>query len=128
MMVVPDDSVSITNNTVGGSGPCARPQTGDRGQPAYPRDPHQHTLEPGQPRRAGGGYYTGSVDRTYTFTVACGEVAGCAVAAGNWRLSWSDGKGASGQLDFSATYQSPTFLPVGSMGVTLALYSGTVKN
>ena len=129
VMVAPDDSVTITNNTVGGSGRVRALKqviVGSRvtlaALTSTPWSQANHAVP------AAAGYYTGSADRTYTLTVACGVVAGCAVGSGNWNLQWNDGKGASGQLDFSANYQSPTFLPVGALGVTVALYSGTVKN
>src|SRR5690606_30596406 len=73
------------------------------------------------------GYYTGIVDRTYSFTVNCGA-GGCAVGEGSWTLAWNDGKGASGSLPFGAGYASPTFQAVGAFGLTLALYSGSVQD
>ncbi len=40
-----------------------------------------------------GRYYTGTVDRTYTFTVQCASPGGCNVGEGDWSLAWSDGLG-----------------------------------
>ena len=53
---------------------------------------------------------------------------GCTVGEGSWTLAWNDSKGASGSLPFGAGYASPTFQAVGALGLTLALYSGSVQN
>jgi len=77
---------------------------------------------------AAGGYYTGNADRTYTFRVTGCGAAGCTVGSGTWTLNWDDGAGQSGSLNFGTGYQSPKFLPVDTLGLTLALHSGQVKN
>ncbi|MCD6291573.1 MAG: hypothetical protein J7M34_13825, partial [Anaerolineae bacterium] len=127
VMIAPDDSVSITNNTVGGSGRVrAQKQVivGSRIKLQSPLpDPW---TQPGHAVPAVAGYYTGQRDRTYTFTVQCGNPAGCDVGDGSWTLAWDDGVGSSGTLDFGAGYASPTFLDVGALGVKLALYTGKV--
>ncbi len=129
VLIAPDNSVSITNNTVGGSGRVrAQKQVivGSRiaTQTALPAA----WTQGGHAVPAAGGYYTGGEDRTYTFTVACGDAGGCSVASGVWSVGWSDGKGNSGSLNYGASYASPTFLTVGALGLTLALRSGTVAN
>lgn len=129
-MVAPDDSISITNNTVGGSGRVRALKQVVVGSRIVPQDLSQ-TPWNGQNSHAvpnPGGYYTGNTDRMYTFTVNCATTGGCAVGSGTWTLAWNDGTGNSGSLNFGAGYASPTFLPMGSLGVTLALYSGSVKN
>jgi PKD repeat protein len=129
VMIAPDDSVSITNNTVGGSGRVrAQKQVivGSRILLQSPLPPQW--TQPGHAVPAVAGYYTGSSDRTYTFTVQCGTPGGCDVGAGSWSLAWNDGAGASGTLNFGAGYASPTFLDVGTLGVKLALYTGKVYN
>jgi PKD repeat protein len=129
VMIAPDDSVSITNNTVGGSGRVrAQKQVivGSRILLQSPLPPQW--TQPGHAVPAVAGYYTGSSDRTYTFTVQCGTPGGCDVGAGAWSLAWNDGTGASGTLNFGAGYASPTFRDVGTLGVKLALYTGKVHN
>jgi hypothetical protein len=114
VMIAPDDSVSITNNTVGGSGRVrAQKQVivGSRILLQSPLPPQW--TQPGHAVPAVGGYYTGQADRTYTFTVQCGTPGGCDVGAGAWSLAWNDGAGASGTLNFGAGYASPTFQNVG---------------
>jgi hypothetical protein len=129
VMVAPDDSVSITNNTVGGSGRVrALKQVIVGSSLKLPTPLPGNWTQAGHAVPATGGYYTGSEDRSYSLVVACGEVAGCAVGSGAWSVNWSDGKGASGQLNFGTGYKSPTFQPVGNLGMTLALYSGKVSN
>lgn len=129
VMVAPDDSITIDNNTVGGSGRVKALKqviVGSRLSLQSPL-PAAWTQE-GHAVPAPGGYYTGNVDRTYTFTVNCATPGGCTVGAGSWTLDWSDGKGASDRLNVGAGYRSPTFLTVGVLGVTLALYTGNVQH
>ena len=129
VMIAPDDSVSITNNTVGGSGRVrAQKQVvvGSRILLQSPLPPQW--TQSGHAVPAAGGYYTGQTDRTYTFTVQCGNPGGCDVGAGTWSLTWNDGAGASSTLNFGAGYASPTFRDVGTLGLKLALYTGKVFN
>ncbi len=127
VMIAPDNSVNITNNTVGGSGRVRALKQVIVGSRIKPEDPL-----PAQWTQAGhalpgvGGYYTGDQDRTYTFTVQCGNPGGCDVGSGTWSLAWNDGAGAGGTLNFDSGYASPTLLAVGSPGVKLGLYSGNV--
>jgi PKD repeat protein len=129
VMIAPDDSVSITNNTVGGSGRVrAQKQVivGSRILLQSPLPPQW--TQPGHAVPAVGGYYTGQADRTYTFTVQCSNPGGCDVGTGSWSLAWNDSTGITGTLNFGAGYASPTFQNVGSLGVKLALYTGKVYN
>ncbi|MFN8489981.1 MAG: CARDB domain-containing protein [Caldilineaceae bacterium] len=129
VMVAPDDSVSITNNTVGGSGRVrALKQVIVGSRLALPSPLPAAWTQANHAAPGVGGYYTGSSDHTYTFTVNCPNPGGCSVGQGAWSMAWSDGAGNSGSLNFGAGYNSPTFQPVGALGVTLALYSGNVAN
>ena len=129
VMVAPDDSVSITNNTVGGSGRVRALKQVIVGSSLKLQTPLPAAWTQANHATLGvGGYYTGPQDRTYTFTVTDCPVGGCAVGSGTWKLNWSDGRGATGQLAFGANYQSPNFQAVGVFGLTLALYSGNVAN
>ncbi|MFN8444595.1 MAG: PKD domain-containing protein [Caldilineaceae bacterium] len=129
VMIAPNDTISITNNTVGGSGRVrAQKQVivGSRIQlPALTNTPW---VQANHAQPAVGGYYTGSEDRTYTFTVSCALSGGCSVGSDSWSLFWIDSKGISGTLPFGSGYQSPNFQNVGNLGVTLALYSGKVNS
>jgi hypothetical protein len=128
VMIAPNDSISITNNTVGGSGrvrALSQVIVGSRIQLQTPLP--AAWLQANHAKPGTGGYYTGNTDRTYSFTVNC-PTGGCTVGSGTWSLAWVDGAGASGSLNFDAGYASPNFLPVGNFGLTLALYSGNVSN
>ncbi len=129
VMIAPDDSVSITNNTVGGSGRVRALKEVIVGSRILLASPLSTVwTQDGHAVPGAGGYYTGNEDRAYSFTgTGCGA-GSCNVGAGSWTLNWNDGKGNSGALNFGAGYASPTFLPVGNLGLTLALYSGTVKD
>ncbi|NOX61185.1 MAG: hypothetical protein GXP42_04460 [Chloroflexi bacterium] len=129
VMIAPDDSISITNNTVGGSGRVrAQKQVivGSRILLQSPLPAAWAQADHAQP--AAGGYYTGQEDRTYTFTVACSNPGGCDVGTGTWSLDWDDGAGNSAALNFGAGYASPTLLDVGALGLKLGLRSGRVYN
>ncbi len=128
VMVAPDDSVTITNNTVGGSGRVRAQKQVIVGSRILPQSPLPAPwTQSGHAAPAAGGYYIGTADLTYTFTVNC-PAGGCNVGSGTLTMNWSDGTGGSGALNFGSGYASPTYLSVGSKGVTLALYSGTVQN
>ncbi len=127
VMIAPDDSLSITNNTVGGSGRVKAQKQVIVGSrilsPAYTTSSWTGTAKP-----ASGGYFTASRDITYTFTVVCTTPGGCDVGAGTWSLNWSDGLGGSGSLNPGAGYASPTLLSAGAWGVKVSLLSGKVQN
>lgn len=126
VMVAPDDSISITNNTVGGSGRVrALKQVIVGSRIALPALTNTPWSSSGHAVPAAGGYYVGSSDRTYTFVVNC-PTTDCTVGAGTWTLNWSDGKGRTGSLPFGSSYKSPVFQAV-DQGLTVALYTGTVK-
>ncbi len=129
VMIAPDDSISITNNTVGGSGRVRAQRQVIVGSRILLQSPLPDAwTQEGHAVPAAGGYHTGNADRTYTFTVQCTNPLGCDVSAGTWSLAWDDGAGANGALNFGDGYASPTFLDVGTLGVKLALYSGKVYN
>lgn len=124
VMVAPDDSITITNNTVGGSGRVRSGKEVVVGSRIL--SPTLATWT-GTARPTTGGYYTGTVDRTYTFTVACSNPAGCPIGAETWALNWSDGTN-SGSLNFGSGYLSPNLLTVGSFGLKLGMLSGKAFN
>lgn len=129
VMIAPDDSVSITNNTVGGSGRVRAQKQVIVGSRIVLQSPLPDAWrQAGHATPAAGGYYTGQQDRTYTFTVQCANPAGCDVGASTWSLAWNDDAGAGGTLNVGAGYASPTFLAAGALGVKVALYTGRVSN
>ncbi len=129
VMIAPDDSISIANNTVGGSGRVRAQKQIIVGSRILLETPlPQAWTQANHAQPAPGGYYTGQQDRTYTFSVACANPGGCDVGGGAWALAWNDGAGASGSLDFGEGYASPTLLDVGTLGLKLGLRSGRVNN
>lgn len=129
VMIAPSNTISITNNTVGGSGRVrAQKQVIVGSQTALQNPMPNAWTQTGHAKPAAGGYYTGLNDRTYTFTVQSCGAGGCNVGTGTWLLHWDDGKGANGNLNFANGYQSPSFVDVGTLGVKLALYTGKVNN
>ncbi|MEM7532139.1 MAG: CARDB domain-containing protein [Chloroflexota bacterium] len=129
VMIAPDDSISINDNTVGGSGRVrAQKQVIVGSRLIMPSPMPAPWTQDGYAVPAIGGYYTGSSNRSYTFRVNCGNSGGCTVGSGSWTLDWTDSAGKSGSLSMGSGYASPTFLAVGDLGVTVALYSGIAKN
>ena len=122
-MIAPNDTIAITNNTVGGSGRVRAQKQVIVGSRVVPQTPLPAAwLATGHAKPAAGGYYTGPTDRTYTFTTADSG----SVGAGTLRLNWNDGASGSGTLNFGAGYLSPTLLDV-SNGVKLGLLSGAMN-
>jgi len=74
------------------------------------------------------GYYIGAIDRNYTFTVSCSNPGGCSVGSDSWSLSWTDGMGGSGSLNFGSGYASPSPQAVDAFGMKVGLLSGMVTN
>ncbi len=118
VMVAPDDSVSITNNTVGGSGRVrAQSQVivGSRIRLAVAaaRAPGRKTdhAVPGRGRLL----HRQQRPHLYLYVANCGAAGGCSVGAGTWTLDWNDGKGNSGSLNFGAAMPRP-LSPRGQLG------------
>jgi hypothetical protein len=127
VMIAPDNTTTITNNTVGGSGRVRAQRDVIVGSRILLPEPLPAAwANTGHARPSVAGYYTGSQDRIYTFTVNCTNP--CSVGSGTWNLNWNDDTGNSGTLNYSNGYASPTFLNVGTLGLQLALLSGTVNN
>ncbi|MBU1750130.1 MAG: hypothetical protein KKA73_20795, partial [Chloroflexi bacterium] len=129
VLIAPDDSVDVTNNTVGGSGRVRAQKQVIVGSRIMLQDPLPDPWpQADHARPAAGGYYTGQQDRTYTFVVQCANPGGCGVGAGTWSLAWNDGAGNNGTLNLGAGYASPNLLDVGTLGVKIGLLSGKVYN
>jgi len=126
VMIAPDDSITIANNTVGGSG---RVRTGKEVvvgsrilSPVFTSTTWQGTAKP-----LSAGYYLGVTDKIYAFSVSCSLPAGCQVGSDAFSLIWNDGSG-SNTLIIPATYQSPSLVSVGADGLMLSMLSGRVIN
>jgi hypothetical protein len=129
VMIAPDDSISITNNTVGGSGRVKAQQQVIVGSHVSLKSPLPTAWTgAGHATPSASGYFTGTTNIDYSFTVSCANPGGCQVGEGDWNLNWSDGQGGSGSLNFGGTYASPTPLQVGAYGVQVALLSGEAAN
>ena len=129
VMIAPDDTITITNNTVGGSGRVGaldQVVVGSRIVLEFPLPSAWTHADHAQP--VVGGYYTGGEDRTYTFTVNCGTPGGCTVGSGTWTLDWNDDTGNSGSLSFGSGYNSPTRQEAGSFDAKVGLISGQVAD
>ena len=113
VMIAPDDSVSITNNTVGGSGRVKALKQVIVGSHVKAQDPLPFVwTQKGHAGPSAGGYFTGSQDKTYTFTVRCSNPGGCDVGSDTngtpWTVLWNDGAGGSGQLNSVRATKCPS--------------------
>ena len=125
VMIAPDDSISIVNNTVGGSGRVRALKSVVVGSSIKLPDPlPTNWTQSNHAQPVANGYYIGGTDRVYTFTA---QESGN-VSTGTLRLTWTDGAGASGALSFGTGYLSPTPQDVGAYGVKVGLYSGSVSS
>ncbi len=124
IMIAPDDTITITNNTVGGSGRVKALGEVVVGSRILNPTINESEWE-GSAMPVRSGYYSGITDKTYVFTVTCEFSTGCEVGQNEFSLSWTDGVN-SGEIDFSAEYQSPSVLQVGEDGLEISLLSGNV--
>ena len=127
VMIAPDDSITVTNNFVGGSGRVkAYEQLSVGSQIDFNPALGQNWTANGHTTPVLAGYYTGTEPRTYTFTARCGGVGTCTVGSGSTAFTWVDNQGAVGILEVGAAYQSPNRMTVGTFGLSVALLSGVV--
>ncbi len=129
VMIAPDDSISVTNNSVGGGGRVKSYRqlaVGSRIEikPGLTSD----WLADGHAVPAISGYYTGNTTRTYTFTTVCGAGTNCVVGQGSAFLTWSDSQGISGTVSLGSTYRSPIALTIGTDGLKVAMMGGTLTH
>ena len=127
VIIAPDDTVTITNNTIGGSG---RVNAGEHVVVSSRIFPPQTTDNSwsGSALPFSGGFYAGVAETTYGFSVTCINSTGCLLGTDEFSVSWSDGFGNSGLIGFDNTYQSPTLITIGDLGLKIGFYSGNVKN
>ncbi len=119
VMYSPDHTTTIGNNTVGGNGRVRPGQHVAVGSLVQAPDLTNWGGSTAKPYS--GGNYTGSADRTYTFTAATPGTVG----QGSTALSWSDGAGGSGALPVGSSYHAPLPIDV-SNGLQIGLNTGTI--
>ncbi|CAG0975137.1 Protease 1 [Anaerolineae bacterium] len=120
VMVSPDNTTTIGNNTVGGNGrvrPGRHVAVG-----SLIKQPGLGNWGANTARVYSTGDYGGSVDRTYTFTVNIPGVVGQGSAA----MTWNDGAGVTGTLSLGASYHAPLPLDV-SQGLQVGFNTGTLN-
>ncbi len=114
-----DDSISVTNNLVGGAGTVRVGEhviLGGRVGPAGLAD------WTGSAMPLVTGYYSGTADKVYTFQANESGWVGETVTL---TLSWTDGAGNSGTIPVGAEYASPTPLDLAE-GIKVAFLSGDI--
>lgn len=79
IMVAPNDSITILNNTVGGSGRVKAGKQVIVGSSTKIAALPAAWAQTGHAKPSPGGYYTGGADRVYTFTASCANPGGCDV-------------------------------------------------
>ncbi|MBA3947370.1 MAG: hypothetical protein H0X37_22780 [Herpetosiphonaceae bacterium] len=118
-MYAPDHSISINDNTIGGSGrvnAASQVVLGSQiGGPGLTNWRNSTAV----PYTTGA--YSGNSNKTFTFTAQATRAVGSTQAI---PLNWSDGT-STGTLSIPAGYQSPLPLPV-SQGVQVGFYSGSI--
>ena len=123
VMVAPDDSISITGNSVGGTGRVRAQNSVVVGSLLKLADLSANWTLSGHSLPVSSGYYTGIDDRIYTFTALNSGY----IATGTLQLAWDDGKGITGTLSYGAGYLSPSPLSVGAYGIKLGMISGNIN-
>jgi hypothetical protein len=119
VLYAPDSTVTINDNTIGGSGrvkSASQVVLGSRVMPA------STTNWRGTSKPYSTGSYSGNTDKTFTFTAANpGNIA-----QGTVNINWNDGVGNSGTVNFGAGYNAP--LPVTIRdGLQIGFDTGTVN-
>jgi CARDB len=119
-MFSPDNSTTITDDIVGGNGvvsPATHISVG-----SLVKDPTLTNWVTSTAKPYATGNYSGSQDKTFTFSVNTPGVVG----QGTTSLNWDDGAGNSGTLDLGASYHAPLPINVGSEGLQLGFDTGTL--
>lgn len=121
VMYAPDNTTTITNNTVGGNGrvgPGGRVVVGSLVKQPVWVNQGSNTAKP-----YATGQYSGTADRTYTFAVTTPGVIG----QGSTAMSWNDGAGGSGTVPLGSSYHAP--LPVNvANGLQIGFNTGSIGN
>lgn len=120
VVYAPDGTTTINNNTIGGSGRVRSGQQVVLGSRILPADA---TNWHGSSKPFSDGSYTGSTDKTFTFTA---QNAGN-IGQGTVTIHWDDGAGNSGNLDFGSSYQAPLPLAVRD-GLQIGFNTGAVNS
>ena len=127
VMAAPDDLITITNNTIGGSGRVPAQKQIIAGSYVQIQEPLPLVWkQKGHANLVVGGYFTGAQDRDITLTVNCLTIGGCSVGSGAWTVNWADNRSGSGTLTFSSGYLSPTQVNL-NQGIMVGMTTGTVQ-
>jgi len=122
IMYAPDESVTIGQSIVGGAGLVRAGQKIILGswisEPMFNEANWNGTSSPNT-----GGYFAGSQDTVYTFTVPADGTVG---NTGGLSLDWINSRGVTGTVNIGDGYHSPEKLSV-SEGIDIALGSGMVR-
>lgn len=110
VLFAPDDSITITDNVVGGNGRVRANSTVVVGSRIYP--PTGRYANNSTARVGIAGYYEGLQDAAYTLRIHCGSAGGCAVGNSTLTADWSDEQGNSGSLSFGNGYTAGDVLPL----------------
>jgi SdrD B-like domain/CARDB/Bacterial TSP3 repeat len=126
-LLAPDDSITIIDGDIGGSGRVRRLSGIHLGKSSLFNVIADEWFAEGHALPRSTSVYSGTVDSLYTFTVSCANANGCIVGSSNWALNWSNTTGHSGTIPFDNTYKSPTVINVRD-GINIGMWGGIVKN
>ena len=126
IMIAPDDTITITNNIVGGSGRVNSGKNIVIGSRIL-KPEYSLTTWAGSVIPSSGGYFTGTTDQVFTFSVSCSVPSGCVMGQDPWLLNWNNTV-TSGSIIFDSAYKSPTPVSVGESGIEISFSSGFVLN
>jgi len=115
----PDETTTIGNNTVGGNGKVRPGQQVVVG--SLIKAPGLGNWGNSRSKPYAAGQFSGTTDRTFTFSAQTPGVVG----TGSTAVAWNDGAGNSGVLDLGGNYHAP--LPVDvAQGLQLGFNTGTI--
>ena len=122
VMYAPDDSVNITNNTIGGGGRVRAGETIVLGSRVHaPELTNKWPDSSAEPFAYGS--FAGDADTTYTLTANQSGNIGTSPMT----FTWTRSSGGSGTIDAGSGYKSPLGLAVGAEGVKVGFGTGRVR-
>lgn len=125
IMIAQDDTVSIIDNTIGGSGRVRSARSVIVGSQISPPELIQWN---GSAKPIAKGYYTGTTDNEYVVSVNCDKSTGCILGEDALSISWSDSTSNSGVIEISADYATPSLIDLGELGIKIGFGSGNLIN
>lgn len=117
----PDNTTTINDNTIGGSGRVRGGEQVVLGSRVLPADTTNWT---GTSKPYSAGSYSGNVDKTFTFSVGGpGNIPGSQIT-----LNYVDANGAQSSVNIPSNYQAPSPITVPNTGgIQIGFDTGTVK-